>query len=64
MGVSILRGEDYACLYCDTEDRAFGPVMSGAKEARAFCEWLEHDPREYNPRLLLNKYRDWKADRR
>ena len=48
----LITSSTAAALYCDTDDRAFGPVFESAAEAEEFLVWLEADPRKFTDAAL------------
>lgn len=51
-------------LYCDTDDRAFGPVFANAS-AEDFLEWIlerGRDPRDMNANTLETWVNTWIAE--
>jgi hypothetical protein len=67
MGVRIIRGEDYAAIYCSTSMTAFGPVFADGDEADEFLQWLEEkthtDARLFDDSELHCKYCDYLVER-
>ena len=60
MSVSVtITGSSTACLYCNTEDVAFGPVFDSEYDATDFLEWLPLDARTYNPSALVEMKSRW-----
>ena len=53
------RGVDYAVLYCNTTDWAFGPLFDSREHAEAFVAWLPIDPRSYSIDVLEDKYSEF-----
>jgi len=53
-----------SCLWCNTADRAFGPIFVG-NEAADFLEWIENrgrDPRDMNDNTLDIWVRTWETE--
>jgi len=68
MSVSVtITGPSTACLYCNTEDVAFGPVFDSEYEATDFLEHLQsygQDARELqNEGLLATAIDIWRTRR-
>ena len=67
MGVRVIRGEDYAVIYCSTSMTAFGPVFADGDEADEFLTWLDEtthtDARLFSDSELHNKYCDYLSER-
>ncbi len=60
MGYTILagtldRGGKGACFVDTVTDWAFGPVFHSVKEAHAFAEWIDCDPRTMKESALEAK---------
>ena len=74
MGVSIIADENGAILYCNTSDRAFGPVITNPEQprsetahrkfAREFLDDLGTDPRRLDEDTLQDEYVERVKDRR
>lgn len=63
MGVEILSGDHGAAFVCTTEEQAFGPMFDSGREAKAFLDSLDDDPRTLqNEGDLDGRYKDWKYD--
>jgi hypothetical protein len=78
MGVSVIRDRQsgIAAMYCNTEDRAFGPVFTEDEDPEDFMEWLRTsdvpwavgshvsgdgtDPRHYPPGDLEEVVNHWR----
>lgn len=68
MGVSVtITGASTACLYCNTEDVAFGPVFDSEYDATDFLELLQtlgEDARTlHNEGVLQAAIETWKTRR-
>lgn len=66
MSVNVLfdRVANRSVLYCNTDDRPFGPVFTG-NEATDFLEWIEEkdrDPRDMNNNTLDVWVNTWQAE--
>ncbi len=79
MAVEILydRTRQIACMYCNTEGRAFGPLFDDAQQAEDFVTWLRNsdvpwsvgshvegdgtDPRHYPPGELEEVVKWWRT---
>jgi hypothetical protein len=59
MSVGIIKGEHYACLYCNTSMTAFGPLFDNADEANLFKSWLTEDPRVLSDSQLQKRHTEW-----
>lgn len=67
MSVSVtITGPSTACLYCNTEDIAFGPVFDSEYDATDFLEHLrdigERDPRSIPSLELAQLKFEWERD--
>ena len=46
-----------AVFFCNSTDVVFGPVLrGGGDEALAFEKWLQRDPRDYEPDVLVSMH--------
>ena len=65
MGVEVLALEQGdAVLWCNTTNRAFGPLLDGVQDGDEFIDWLEDDPRVIDNRGDLGKrYLEWRSAR-
>ena len=64
-GILVDKHNTLACLFCDTSDVVFGPLVYKSKEQTAserinmFVAWLGVDPRSMSTVDLMNKYGEW-----
>ncbi len=67
MGVDVLYDpeKNKSCLYSNTTDRAFGPVMDNTdvQEAHDFLELLDDDPRVMAENDLFSAWESWETAR-
>ncbi len=66
MSVQVLFDKvvNRSALYCNTTDKAFGPLFTGA-EAIDFLDWIidrGRDPRDMNENTLDVWVRTWQAE--
>lgn len=62
MSVSV-TSKKAAALYCNTTDKAFGPIFGSAGDAWEFLEWLEKthhkDARDFSYDALVDLQCEW-----
>ena len=65
MAIEVLALEQGdAVLWCNTTNRAFGPLLDGVDDGLAFLEWLEDDARDVDDRGELGeRYLAWRSVR-